>query len=182
MSDHSRDDNQIRHDINNTSCNKTQAESVAEEFFKLFWSDAQKHVEQGGFRHIREDGKHVFEKPISIATPLSVVHVQQHLAGTVRISSIPLYQNDTCIVGALDVDLYGATPDKSLDVMELRQRMAALSLPLYYSTSKSGGGHIYLFADAPVAASTLRKTLQSIAKALGLVVTGKKKNTEVYPK
>jgi hypothetical protein len=180
MSD--RGDNQIRHDIISTNGGRTQAESVTEEFFKLFWSDAQRHVEQGGFKHIREDGKHVFEKPITIATPLSAIHVQQHLAGSVRVSSIPRCQNDTCVWGGLDVDLYGATPDKSLDVIDLRQRIAALPLPLYYSTSKSGGGHIYLFADAPVAASTLRKTLLAIAKALGLVVTGKKKNTEVYPK
>jgi hypothetical protein len=181
MQDH-HDDNHIRHDIYSTSAAGMQAENVAEEFFKLFWSDAQKHVKQGGFKHIREDGKHVFERPNSIALPLSAIHVQQHLAGVVRVSSIPLCQNDTCVWGGLDVDLYGATPDKSLDVTELRQRIAALPLPLYYGTSKSGGGHIYLFADAPVAASTLRKTLQSIAKALGLVVTGKKKNTEVYPK
>jgi Virulence-associated protein E len=181
MQDH-QDDNQIRHDINNTNGGRTQAESLTEELFKLFWGDALKHVKQGGFKHKREDGKHVFERPISVATPLSALHVQQHLAGSVRISSISLCQNDTCVWGGLDVDLYGATPDKSLDIIELRQRIAALSLPLYYSTSKSGGGHIYLFADAPVAASTLRKTLQSVAKALGLVVTGKKKNAEVYPK
>jgi Virulence-associated protein E len=43
---------------------------------------------------------------------------------------------------------------------------------------KSGGGRIWLFCEEPVAASTLRKTLQAVSKALGLP----KKNVEIYPK
>jgi hypothetical protein len=64
MSDY-HEGNQARQNISSTNGGGKQAEDITEEFFKLFWSDAQKHVKQGGFKHIREDGKHVFEKPSS---------------------------------------------------------------------------------------------------------------------
>jgi predicted P-loop ATPase len=156
----------------------------AEVLFNLFWSDAKKHVEHhGNFKNIREDGKHIFDRsPETIAFPLTALHVQAHLSGEYRVSGIPLCENDTVVWGGLDVDLYGATPDTSLDIITLRERVAELPFPMYVGSSKSAGLHIYIFCDGPVAASTLRKTLQAVARTLGLRATGKDRNTEVYPK
>jgi hypothetical protein len=49
---------------NNSLITSSKQTDVAERLFDLFYSDATTYVEQrGGFKHIREDGKHVFDKP-----------------------------------------------------------------------------------------------------------------------
>jgi hypothetical protein len=174
------DDHANRQTNNTTDTGNSKASSVAEKLFDLFYSDATAHVEQrGGFKHIREDGKHVFEeKPDTVHTPITAEHVKAHLDGTIRLSAYPIQQNDTARWGTLDIDLYD-----DFDSVGLCQRLKELPLPLYPGTSKSGGGRVWLFCEEPVAASTLRKTLQAVRKSLGLPakVNGKDP-VEIYPK
>jgi predicted P-loop ATPase len=152
---------------------ESKAQSNAERLLELFHSDAKKHVEISEFKGIRKDGKHEFKKSITVQTPLTVEHVQAHLEGKIRAANIPLRENDTASFGCIDIDQYNGSLDP-----DLNERIPAIPLPLYFSYSKSGGGRIWLFCEEPVAASTLRKTLQAVSKALGLP----KKNVEIYPK
>ena len=108
-----------------------QQRSTAERLFDLFTSDLPAHVETRDFSHIDEDGKHKFKKIETVYTALTVEHVEAHLAGTVRISAYLLQENDTVRLGALDVDLYGATSESTIYRSDLCERVDALSLPLY---------------------------------------------------
>ena len=152
---------------------RSKVNGAAERLFKLFFSDAKKHVEISGFKGIRKDGKHEFSKVLTVPTPLTIDHVQAHLDGKIRVAGVPLLENDTAKFGCIDIDLY----DGNLDP-DLNEHIPALPLPLYFSYSKSAGGRVWLFCEEPVAAGTLRKTLQAVSKALGLP----KKDVEIYPK
>ena len=115
----------------NANGDAKQQRSYAEQLFELFASDIPAHVETRDFSHIDEDGKHKFKKVETVHTVLSIEHVEAHLAGTVGVSGSFLQQNDTVRMGALDVDLYGATPKSSIDVSEFCERVTAIPLPLY---------------------------------------------------
>src|SRR6516165_359206 len=162
----------------NTAQAAIQGKDVAERLYTLFHSDAKKHVEISGFKGIRKDGKHEFSRVLTVPSPLTIEHVQAHLDGEIRAAAVPLLENDTAKFGCIDVDLYNGTLDS-----DLNEHIPALPLPLYFSYSKSGGGRVWLFCEEPVAASTLRKTLQAVRKSLGLPdkVNGKDP-VEIYPK
>ena len=160
-----------------------QQKSAAECLFDLFASDLPAHVEARDFSHIDKDGKHKFKKTETVSTALTIAHVEAHLAGTVRISVYPLQKNDTVRWGGLDIDLYGATPESSIDVIELCERVDALSLPLFVCWSKSAGLRVLLFCEEPIAAGTMRKTLQAVRRSLGLPTKVQGKDpVEIYPK
>jgi len=153
---------------------ESKAQSNAERLFDLFHSDAKKHVEISGFKRIRKDGKHEFSKVLTVPTPLIVEHVQAHLDGRIRVAAVPLLENDTAKFGCIDIDLYNGSLDPNLN-----EYIPALPLPLYFSYSKSAGGRVWLFCEEPVAASTLRKTLQAVSKTLGLPQD--KKIVQIFP-
>jgi hypothetical protein len=157
---------------NSMDSGKTQADVVAEQLFELFHSDADVHFEQSKFLHINSEGKHVFDKKGTYPPAVSVELIQAHLRGDIRLAVIPLLKNDTAKWGGADIDIY----DGSINVVDLCDRIAALPLPLYFGYSKSGGGHIYLFCEETISASTLRKCLQAVVKNLGV------KAEAVFPK
>ena len=163
-----------RHGHINTAQAAIQGKDVAERLYTLFHSDAKKHVEIGGFKGIRKDGKHEFSKVLTVQTPLTIEHVQAHLDGKIRVASVPLRENDTASFACIDIDQYNGTLDS-----DLNEHIPALPLPLYFSYSKSGGGRVWLFCEEPVAASTLRKTLQAVSKSLGLPQN--KKIVQIFP-
>ena len=107
-------------------CNKNgarkQAKSAAERLFKLFYSDAKKHVEQRDFSRI-ENGKHHFKKTKTVPTPLTIELVQAHLDGILRVSVVLLQPNDTTRWGTLDVDIYPDGPDG--DYLDISNSVAA---------------------------------------------------------
>src|SRR6516225_4582291 len=158
----------------NTAQAAIQGKDVAERLYTLFHSDAKKHVEISGFKGIRKDGKHEFSRVLTVPSPLTIEHVQAHLDGEIRAAAVPLLENDTAKFGCIDVDLYNGSLDP-----DLNEHIPALPLPLYFSYSKSGGGRVWLFCEEPVAASTLRKTLQAVSKSLGLPQN--KKTVQIFP-
>ena len=167
----------------NANADGKQQHSAPERLFDLFASDLPAHVETHDFSHIDKDGKHKFKRTETVPTALTIDHVEAHLTGTVRISAYPLQKNDTVRWGGLDIDLYGATPESSIDVVELCELVDALSLPLFVGRSKSAGLRVWLFCEELIAARTMRKTLQAVRRSLGLPnkVNGKDP-IEIYPK
>lgn len=93
-----------------------------------------------------------------------------HLDGKTGIGIIPLRDDDTCLFGVIDIDVY------NLDHAALETTIKNLGLPLVICKSKSGGAHCYLFLKEPVAASVVRERLDSWSAAMGYG------GVEVFPK
>jgi hypothetical protein len=88
---------------------------------------------------------------------------------------IPLFENNRCAWGAIDIDIKGEVVLREpIDVLEGRIRK--LDLPLVVCRSKSGGAHLYLFCNPPVPATLIQSKLTEFAAALGYG------GTEVFPK
>ena len=93
-----------------------------------------------------------------------------HLEGRDGLGVVPIRDDDTCLWGAIDVDVY------SLDLPRLEETVKARALPLTVARTKSGGAHLYLFLAEPVPAERGRARLGEWAGALGYA------GTEVFPK
>lgn len=106
----------------------------------------------------------------TVHEPLTVELFRQHLAGDIGIGVTPVNENGLCRWGAIDVD------DYSIDLQEMRQRVAGVGLPLIIARTKSGGAHLFLFLTEPTPADGVRKSLASWARALG------RDGSEIFPK
>lgn len=95
---------------------------------------------------------------------------QAHLLGTTGIGVVPIRDDDNCVFGALDVDVY------PLDLIALYARVRKLQLPLIVCRTKSGGAHLYLFLSEPVSAELVRGRLMEWAVLMG------HPGIEVFPK
>lgn len=118
----------------------------------------------------KESGKKV-GKAITKREPVTEELWQGHLEGKQGIGIVPVRDDGTCVFGAIDIDSY-----KNFDVVLLAQKVSQLKIPLAAVRSKSGGCHLYLFANEPVQASLMRTRLGEFAKALGYPTA------EIFPK
>ena len=96
---------------------------------------------------------------------------ESHLKGDVSIGVVPINEENTCLWGAIDVDMY------PLDHQEIVQRVRKLQFPLVVCRSKSGGGHLFLFLTEAVDAEKLQHKLKELASELGYAAS-----TEIFPK
>ena len=121
----------------------------------------------------REDGK-ASGKNITISKELSDNDLlklwENHLSGHQSVGIVPIDEHNNCVWGAIDVDEY------QLDLKDLAIKIAKQKLPLVLCRSKSGGAHIYIFLNEPVAASMLQRKLRQIAAAIGYG------QAEIFPK
>ena len=98
-----------------------------------------------------------------------------HLEGVTGIGIIPLLKSDKCWFGAIDVDIKGDVKlNESLESLE--QKVRRLELPLMLFSSKSGGAHLYFFAEEPSSARLIQERLKEFSSALGY------EGCEVFPK
>lgn len=95
---------------------------------------------------------------------------QQHVSGKSPLGIIPLRDNDTCVWGVIDIDNYGLVYADVLSVVEREK------LPLVACRSKSGGMHLFMFTEQPVAAVVMQTRLREMAAVLGYG------SSEVFPK
>lgn len=99
-----------------------------------------------------------------------------HLNGRgTSLGIIPLLADNTCWFGAIDIDIQGEKPLRE-KIEALEKRVRSLELPLVVCRSKSGGAHLYMFAEEPLAAQPLIAKLKEFAAALGYG------GCEVFPK
>lgn len=146
--------------------------AIAERFFKLFAGLDRVHghfqvpVASAANGHKVEGTLITTEK--TGATPALW---EQHLAGAYGLGIVPIRDDNTCVFGAVDIDVYNG-----LDLPALARRIAEVQLPLLVTRTKSGGGHLYTFARRPMPARLIRAKLNEWAIYLG------HPGVEIFPK
>lgn len=100
----------------------------------------------------------------------SDIQWESHLNGTCGLGIVPIQKNGKCRFGAIDID------QDSIDLVVLSKKIKEKGFPLICCRSKSGGAHLYHFADPVISAVALRKKLSDWAGKLGF---GK---SEIFPK
>ena len=117
-----------------------------------------------------QDGTKKKGKARTIHQPLTDEDWESHLSGAVGLGICPVREDSTCVFGAIDVDEY------DLDLVAEEKRVRDLGLPLVVCRTKSGGAHLYLFADRPIPAKLVRQKLSEWSVALH------HPGAEVFPK
>jgi len=96
---------------------------------------------------------------------------KNHLKGEgPSLGIIPIRADNTVIWGCIDIDTY------PLDHKKLIHKIRQLKFPLIHCKSKSGGAHLFLFVEKPIAAKTIRSKLRAISSTLG------HSSAEIFPK
>lgn len=144
--------------------------SLAAAFFARFTGLARAHgryTEKGK----TEPGKKQEGGGKTLHTPPTIELWDLHLRGEYGLGIVPICEDNTCVFGAIDVDIY-----KGLDFEAISKRLTSLELPLIPARTKSGGLHLYLFAREPVPAELMRAKLMDWAIYLGF------SKSEIFPK
>lgn len=136
-----------------------------QEFGRIFAGNKRGH---GEYTVKFQKGSKAAGHAKTVATPPDDMLWQKHLDGELGLGVIPITEQNTCSWGAVDIDEY--------DGLNLEDWSMKLPAPLILCRSKSGGAHIYLFAQSPVSAALMRKKLAMIARAVGHA------NAEIFPK
>lgn len=121
-------------------------------------------------QQIRDSGKRVGAVE-TVQEPVTEAVWQRHLAGEQRLGIVPIRDDNTCVFGCIDWDVY------PVDHAALVQKIADAFLPLTVTRSKSGGAHLWLFASEPVPAALMRRRLSDYRKVLNL-----QDAKEIFPK
>ena len=96
---------------------------------------------------------------------------ENHLKGKApSLGIIPIRADNTTKWGCIDIDNY------PLDHRALINKIRKLDLPLVYCKSKSGGAHLFLFMQQPIASKLVRSKLTDMASIIG------HSNSEIFPK
>jgi hypothetical protein len=94
-----------------------------------------------------------------------------HLSGTRSLGVVPIQPGDTCVFGAVDIDVY-----EGLEHASIAAHLVELQAPALACRSKSGGCHVFCWSKDPVHAHLMRARLAELARALGHA------DAEVFPK
>lgn len=96
---------------------------------------------------------------------------ENHLKGQApSLGIIPIRADNTAKWGCIDIDTY------PLDHRSLVNKIRKLDLPLVYCKSKSGGAHLFLFMQQPIASKLIRSKLTDMAATIG------HSSSEIFPK
>ncbi|NEJ05390.1 hypothetical protein GR238_08180 [Rhizobium leguminosarum] len=109
--------------------------------------------------------------PRDVNGPATAELWEKHLAGTRPLGVSPLREDGMCRFGVVDIDLY----DGGFNHGELAEKIRRAGLPLILTRSKSGGGHVWLFASEWMTQSSMNATLVALAARLGYA------GAETYP-
>ena len=146
----------------------TTAERFAARFAGLERAHGEYEVPEGA----RANDKGKVEGPRGThPTPLTPELFERHLTSrTFGLGVVPIRDDDTCVFGAIDVDVY------PLDLVKIDAEVRRLRLPLITCRTKSGGCHLYLFTAEPAQAALIRERLLEWSVVLGYP------GSEVFPK
>lgn len=95
-----------------------------------------------------------------------------HLKGDCGIGIVPIREDNTCMFGAIDIDIY----NNQISHVSLERQCKELGFPLVVCRSKSGGAHLFLFMAEPISAEQMRDCLGQMAMLLG------HPGVEIFPK
>ena len=118
----------------------------------------------------RGDGK-LTGKAATLVQPVTKELWEKHLKGERSLGIVPINDDSRCKFGAIDIDVYAG-----FDIPAMVRRLDELELPLVAVRSKSGGAHLYLFADSWVPAGLIQIKLKELAAGLGYG------SCEIFPK
>lgn len=93
-----------------------------------------------------------------------------HLNGKQAIGIIPIRDDNTCVFGAIDIDVY------DIDPVKMVKEIDRYKMPLVATSTKSGGFHLWLFIKEPIAASFVQRKLREMSSTLGYG------RAEIFPK
>lgn len=94
-----------------------------------------------------------------------------HLKGVSPVGLIPIDQNNECVWGCVDIDVYA-----DINHAYLAELCDKHDFPAVICRSKSGGAHVFLFTEKPVPAVDMRQKLSELAVVLGAG------GSEIFPK
>jgi len=120
---------------------------------------------------VTENGVKVKGQSFVRRQPVTPQLWQDHLEGKQSLGIIPIRDDNKCIWGCVDIDSYAG-----FDHKKLIDKIKEAKLPLVVCRSKSGGAHVFLFAEEPVEAELMRDKLTEIKTVLGYG------GSEVFPK
>ena len=118
-----------------------------------------------------ENGVKVKGQSFVVRQPVTDDLWRMHLQGTQSLGIIPINEDNQCVWGCVDIDSYAG-----FDHKKLIDKIKQFKLPLLVCRSKSGGAHVFLFSEEPVAAESMRDKLTEIKTLLGYG------GSEVFPK
>lgn len=147
-------------------------ESIVKRFMSLFQGYTKAHG-QYSVKRTEADGKKA-GRAITISEGPTQLHFESHLNGKEYILGIIMLRDDnSCSFGAIDIDIRGDVKlNETLDDLEKKIEKT----PLVLCRSKSGGAHLYLFCDPPIAAVDMVAKLNEFAATLGYG------GAEIFPK
>lgn len=105
-----------------------------------------------------------------IKEPVTLDLWVNHLSGKQSLGIVPITQDNTCVFGAIDVDIY------PINAVETIRKINEANFPIIPTTTKSGGLHLWLFTNEPVPAALMQGKLREMAAALGFG------GSEIFPK
>ena len=142
---------------------------LAERFYALFMGNERAHGVFNVKAERERDGKKQGTATV-IKEPTTVEHWVAHLNGENGLGIVPIKDTQSCVWGAIDVDVY------SVDHKYLCSKLKKAGLPGVVCRSKSGGAHLYFFFTEDVSAEDLQPKLAEIAAMLGYA------GCELFPK
>jgi len=118
-----------------------------------------------------ENGVKVKGQSFVVRQPVTDNLWRMHLQGSQSLGIIPINEDNQCVWGCVDIDLYAG-----FDHKKLIDKIKNYNLPLVVCRSKSGGAHVFLFTAESVSAERMRDKLTEIKTLLGYG------GSEVFPK
>jgi hypothetical protein len=141
------------------------------ESFKEIFTGLQRAHGVTKVGHSNGDGTKVQGKSFIKREPVTDKLWLKHLQGTDSLGIIPINDDNQCRWGCIDIDSYAG-----FDHKKLVNKTISLQLPLVVCRSKSGGAHVFLFAESYVSAKLMQDRLTQIKAVLGY------SGSEVFPK
>lgn len=142
---------------------------AAERLNKLFAGRADAHGTHGP--PVKDGLKWAIKSTArTLREPVTLDLWRQHVAGTRPMGIIPINAESKCWFGSIDYDEY------DVDVTEVIARVEEANMPLVPVSSKSGGLHLFCFAEEATSATIMQMALRNMAAKLGLA------GSEIFPK
>lgn len=144
---------------------------IAERFLRLFPGNEERHGRCVVGETRNENGKLKCDARTWSGGPTLSLW-RDHLDGKVGLGAIPIRGDGTCEFGAIDIDEY-----RELNHGVIVRQLAAWGVPALVVRSKSGGAHIFVWANTGIPAPLFRERLSEIAEGLNLPP-----EIEIFPK
>lgn len=106
----------------------------------------------------------------------SVKDFAEHIEGGHGIGVVPVTDDGTASWAAIDIDNHDDESGEDILIAPIAEAIVLNKLPLIACRSKSGGVHVYLFLEKPLAAARVRQAMITWAALLG------HPGVEVFPK